>query len=260
MEYDPFEPYSSKAGVFESQDFTQATARLEHLKNLRGVGLFTGHPGYGKTAVARNWAATLNTGLFKVVYLPMSSITTIEFYRGLCRGLDLEPKFKKIDMFHDIQQRLISMCRDKKTVPCLILDEAQYLRADILNDLKMILNFEMDSKAYAILILMGLPVLGATLSRKVHEALAQRISINFSFQGLARSEAKEYLSSQLRACGVLQPVFEDTATEALFSASNGSIRRLNAIASKALFLAAQQKKQMIASELILAVCDDMDLA
>lgn len=114
MEFDPFEPHVGKAQHFVSQDFTQATARLEHLTQLRGIGLFTGHPGSGKTFVVRKWAAGLNKGLFKVIYQPMSSITTMEFYRGLCYGLGLEPKFKKIDMFNDIQQRLTSLYREKK--------------------------------------------------------------------------------------------------------------------------------------------------
>lgn len=260
MEYDPFEPHVDKAGFFSSQDFTQATARLEHLRQLRGIGLFTGHPGSGKTAVVRSWAAGLNPGLFKVIYLPMSSITTMEFYRSLCYGLGLEAKFKKIDMFHDIQQRLVSLCKDKKTVATIILDEAQYLRTDILNDLKLILNFEMDSKSYAILILMGLPMLGTVLTRKSHEALAQRIVMNYSFQGLARSEAESYLTSRLKACGVHQPIFLDTAIETIFAASNGSVRRMNAIASKSLLLAAQKDVKMISSDHILAVCDDMAFA
>ena len=259
MEYDPFEPHADKVDPFSSQDFTQATARLEHLRQLRGIGLFTGHPGSGKTSVVRKWATSLNPGLFKVVYLPMSSITTMEFYRGLCYGLGLETKFKKIDMFHDIQQRLVSLSKDKKTTPVLILDEAQYLRTEILNDLKLILNFDMDSKAYAILILMGLPVLGTVLTRKNHEALAQRIVMNYSFQGLARSEAEPYLTSRLKACGVHQPIFQDSAIEAIFAASNGSVRHLNAIASKALLLSAQKNERMVSADLILAVRDDMSL-
>lgn len=260
MEYDPFEPHVDKAGHFESQDFSQATARLEHLRQLRGIGLFTGHPGSGKTSVVRKWAFGLNPGLYKVVYLPMSSITTMEFYRSLCYGLGLEAKFKKIDMFNDIQQRLASLARDKKTVPVLILDEAQYLRNDILNDLKLILNFDMDSKSHAILILLGLPVLGTVLSRKSHEALAQRIVMNYSFQGLGRPEAEAYLESRLKACGVHQPIFHANAVEAIFATSGGSVRALNAIASKALLLAAQKQERLISSDLILAVRDDMALA
>lgn len=259
MEFDPFEPHVGKAQHFVSQDFTQATARLEHLTQLRGIGLFTGHPGSGKTFVVRKWAAGLNKGLFKVIYQPMSSITTMEFYRGLCYGLGLEPKFKKIDMFNDIQQRLTSLYREKKTTPVIILDEAQYLRTDILNDIKLILNFDMDSKSYAMLILMGLPVLGTVLARKSHEALAQRIVMNYCFQGLAHSEAESYLTSRLQFAGVHQPIFMDNAVEAIFAASNGSVRHLNTIASKALLLAAQKNEAMISADLIMTVCDDMAL-
>ena len=260
MEYDPFSQRAvDKTEPFASQDFTQATARLEHLKQLQGIGLFTGHPGSGKTLVVRKWATALNPGLFKVVYQPMNSVTTMEFYRGLCYGLGLEAKFKKIDMFNDLQQHLMLLAKDKRIVPVIILDEAQYLRTDILSDLKLILNFEMDSKAYVILILMGLPVLGTLLARKTHEALAQRIVMNYTFQGLSRSETAAYLENRLKACGVRQPIFHDNAIEAIVAAANGSVRLLNAIASKALLLAAHQKKQQISADLILNVRDDMAL-
>jgi type II secretory pathway predicted ATPase ExeA len=84
--------------------------------------------------------------------------------------------------------------------------------------------------------------------------------MNYSFQGLARSEAEPYLVSRLKAAGVLEPVFESGAVEAIFAASNGSVRHLNALASKALLLAAQKQTRRISSDLILAVRDDMALA
>ena len=56
-------------------------------------------------------------------------------------------------MFKQIQERIKQLVKDRKITPVIICDEAQYLRTDILNDLKMIFNFEMDSKDYAVLIL-----------------------------------------------------------------------------------------------------------
>lgn len=64
------------------------------------------------------------------------------------------------------------------------------MRTDILNDLKMIFNFEMDSKDYAVLILIGQPVLNDILSRAVHEALRQRIMVNYTFVGIEFEEVK----------------------------------------------------------------------
>lgn len=145
MEFDPFEPHQPKTPIFEHPDFIQVSRRLEQLQTMRGIGLLTGNPGCGKTTVIRNWAQNLNPALFRVMYCPMSSITTIEFYRSICIALGLEVRFKKIDMFRDIQNRIRSLAVEKKITPVFILDEAQYLRTDILSDIKLLLNFDMDS-------------------------------------------------------------------------------------------------------------------
>ena len=51
-------------------------------------------------------------------------------------------------MYHQIQERIQTLVKDRRITPIIICDEAQYLRTGILNDLKMLLNFEMDSKDY----------------------------------------------------------------------------------------------------------------
>ncbi len=57
--------------------------RLEYLRNVKGIGLFTGLPGTGKTACLRAFVSGLNPSLYKVTYLPMTAIPANEFYRGL---------------------------------------------------------------------------------------------------------------------------------------------------------------------------------
>ena len=57
-------------------------------------------------------------------------------------------------MFHQIQERIETLVKDRKIIPVVVCDEAQYYKTGVLNDLKMILNFEMDSKDLAVLILV----------------------------------------------------------------------------------------------------------
>ena len=127
MEFNPFDKGISEKNSFNSDDFKQATARLDHLKNVRGIGLFTGLSGTGKTFTLRCFAKALNPNLYKVAYIPLSTVTVMEFYRSLAFVLDLEPKSKKIDLFRSIQERIISLAKDKKIIPFIIIDECQYL-------------------------------------------------------------------------------------------------------------------------------------
>ena len=101
----------------------------------------------------------------------MSTITTFEFYRELCYELGIEPPHKKIDMFREIQNQILLLSKDKKINIIIVLDEAQYLKSTILNDLKLLLNFDLDSKNYVSLILVGQPTLNYILNRNTFDAL-----------------------------------------------------------------------------------------
>ena len=178
MEYNPFSK-SSGAFCFESQDYKEASSRLKFLTANKGIGLFTGLPGQGKTFVLRSFLSGLNPSLFKVFYTPLSTITAMEFYRSLSLGLDIIPAFRKVDMFRQIQARIVSLDKEKRITPLIVLDECQYLNTAILNDLKIIFNFDMDATNHAVVVLAGLPMLNNILVKQVHESIAQRIVINY---------------------------------------------------------------------------------
>ena len=86
-----------------TEDLRQVHARLSHLARTGGIGLITADPGAGKTFAVRTWADGLNPNTNRLVYLCLSTVTNMEFYRELCQGLGVEPCFKKSDMFRDVQ-------------------------------------------------------------------------------------------------------------------------------------------------------------
>jgi type II secretory pathway predicted ATPase ExeA len=181
LEFNPFTLHTDEKYSFETYDFKQAISRLNHLKDTRGIGLFTGNSGVGKTFALRYFVNSLNPNLFKVVYIALSTVTVLEFYKSLSAKLDLEVLVKKVDLFNSIQDRIYNLITKKKIVPIIIIDESQYLKTDVLNDIKILLNFKMDSQNCSIFILNGQPVLNNILSKSVHEALYQRIVINYQF-------------------------------------------------------------------------------
>jgi type II secretory pathway predicted ATPase ExeA len=259
MQFNPFSKSAIGEYRFESDDFKQATARLKHLCEIRGIGLFTGNPGTGKTFTLKKYADSLNPGLFKLFYAPLSSVTVLEFYRALAIGLGLSPPYKKIDLFNNIQERIKSLAKDKRITPVIICDEGQYLTAKILNDLKIILNFEMDSENLAVVILAGQPSLTTTLSMGAHEALAQRILINYTFTGLSKNEMAEYIVSKLNECGVTQTIFQDNAIEALWGCCSGAPRVINALAENCLRIGAQKTAKLIDPEIVMLANNELSL-
>jgi len=248
-----FNPFSSSATnnfCFESDDFKQATARLKHLYETKGMGLFVGKPGTGKTHTIKSSVESLNPGLFKVFYAPLSSVTVLEFYKAIAIGLGIDPPFKKIDLFNVIQERIISLAKDKRITPVIVCDEAQKLSAKILSDLKIIFNFDMDSVKYAVLILAGSTALASTLSMGSHEALAQRILINYTFTGLSKDEMTEYITSQLKNCGATQTIFQEKAFDSLWDCCSGSLRVVNSLVENCLRIGAQKGAKLIDSDIV----------
>jgi type II secretory pathway predicted ATPase ExeA len=251
MQFNPFSKTASEKHYFESDDFKQATARLKHLCDIKGIGLFTGIPGTGKTFTLKKHTDSLNPGLFKVFYAPLSSVTVLEFYRAIAIGLGIAPPYKKIDLFNAIQDRMRSLAKDKRITPVIIFDEGQYLSPKILNDLKIILNFDMDSDNPAVVILAGQPALATTLSMGAHEALAQRILINYSFTGLSKNEMTEYIVSKLKVCGVSQTIFAENAFEALWGCCAGAPRVINSLTENCLRIGAQKGAKLIDPEIVM---------
>ena len=121
------------------------TTRLEYLKEIRGIGVFTASPGMGKTFALRCFAKGLNLNLYQCAYLCLSTVSVQEFYRQLCEALGLESGFGKSRMFKSIQERLYYLYKEKRQPFICILDEAQYLNSNILRVLKMLMNQKYDS-------------------------------------------------------------------------------------------------------------------
>lgn len=181
----PFDKQALKENCFfESNDHRQMISRLNYLKDVRGIGVFTASPGMGKSYALRCFEHSLNKNLYHMKYICMSTVSVAEFYKQLCEQLGLETKGGKTIMFKSIQERLYYLYKDKRQPLILAIDEAQYLNNGILKDLKMLMNFSYDSLNCFSLILSGESYLNRTLEKPPHEALRQRITVHYTFQGL----------------------------------------------------------------------------
>lgn len=259
MTMNPFEKSIKEKDAYLSRDLKEMISRLEYLNDTRGIGLFTATPGSGKTFALRCFAQKVNPNLTKVIYLCFTTVSTTEFYRQFCISLGIEPSTRKSDMFKSIKDYMESMSNDKRVHYILVWDEAQYLNNDILKDLKLLMNFSMDSKDCFSLVLIGQPVLNNILDKQIHEALKQRIVINYNFEGLSEDEAIDYIHSRLSISGASPKIFDDNAALAAYRSCAGSIRRLNMILTKALIMGTQHEKSVIDTDIIMATANEISL-
>lgn len=139
------------------------------------------------------------------------------------------------------------------------VDEVNYIHSGILNDMKMLFNFEMNSKDRAILILTGLPILNNTLQKTTHEPLRQRITMNYHLDDLSEADCRLYIEKRLQAAKCNQIVFEDSAILAILNAANGTPRLINRICDKCLLVGHAQQVNIINSDIVIQAIDEAEL-
>ena len=244
---------------FQSRDFKEMTSRLNFLKDTRGIGLFTASPGMGKSFCLRCFAKSLNPSLYHMEYICLSTISVADFYKQICSILGISDKGGKSTMFKAIQEQVYYLYKEKRQPLLLAVDEAQYLSTGILNDLKMLMNYGFDSINCFTLILCGESHLNATLRGQVHEALRQRITIHYNYQGLSDTETVDYVIHKLNCAGSSRAIIDDAALNAVAGNTNGNPRLIDNIMSDALMIGAQQDKKCIDTDVILAAVSNQNL-
>jgi type II secretory pathway predicted ATPase ExeA len=253
----PFDLTPEPEDLFASATLTEAELRLKHLLELRAIGLMTGEAGSGKTTVCRKVAAALHPGLYRVFYVPLSTGNVMDMYKSIAWELGLPTERNRASAFRVIRAEITRLTLEAKQRPVLIVDEAHHLRNDVLEDLRLLTNYNMDSDNRLCLLLVGLSELRRRLSMAVHESLAQRIVVRYHLAGLTREELPEYLSHRLRLAGCELPLFEPPAIEALFQATQGTPRKINRLAHYALTSAAIDKAKVVTTEHVQAAREEI---
>lgn len=258
MEFNPFLK-NSKEILYEGSEFKEAKFRLDYLAKTKGFGLLTGAPGRGKTTLVRSWSSELNPSLYKVVYTSLSTVTVNDFYRNLAASLGAEASYRKTENFHIIQGEINRLALDKRKTPVIIIDEANYIKNAVLNDLKILFNFEMDSRDRAVILLVGLPQLNNTLQLSIHEPLRQRIIMNYNLDGYSKDEGRAYIEQKLKKAGCTDPVFDENAIEAILNASDGTARMISKLCNASLVIGHSRNAGTITSDIVMQAINDSTL-
>ena len=256
----PFDKQAiSEKDAFVSKDHKEAIDRLSYLKNIRGCGVITAAPGFGKTFALRCFAKGLDRNLHEVAYLCLSTVSITEFYRQFCTALGIDAPHGKPAMFKAIQDRLFHLFKEKKKPFLLILDEANELSSGILKDLKMLMNYNFDSLNCFTLVLSAEPHLNHILEKPIHVALRQRIVVHYNFTGLSDTETEQYLLHKLRVAGAPDSILGEGTLPALIGYARGCPRLLDNLMNQALMLGAQLQKPTLDSEVMMAAANSLAL-
>jgi len=245
----PFEKDINPDKLFASRAAGELEARLRYLLQLRGIGLITGEVGSGKTSICRKVATSLNTGLYKVFYVPLTTGNVTDIYKSIAWEMGLTTERSLAALYRSIRSEVNRLSLDAKIIPILIIDEAQYLRNEVLENLRLLTNYEMDSQNRLCMIFVGQAELRRRLSPVGSRTFGSTTCGSLSYLRIGQEgELPLYLKHRLELAGTQIDLFEEPALEALFQATNGLPRKVNLLAHLSLNLAALQQARMVAIE------------
>ena len=230
---------------------------LVALQNGEGFIKITGEVGTGKTLLCRKFLATLDDARWVSAYMPNPSLEPRTLLLALAEelGAPTEPGIEQHRLLRSITRALLDLARhDRRVVLCM--DESQAMPLETLETLRLLTNLETEKRKLMQVVLFGQPELDRKLASESIRQLRQRISFHYSLKGLDEDEVAAYFSHRLRVAGYTGPeLLRAAARRALYRASGGVPRLVNALAHKGLLLVygeggwAIEKRHVIAARL-----------
>ena len=208
------------------------------LQNGEGFIKITGEVGTGKTLLCRKFLATLDDARWVSAYMPNPSLEPRTLLLALAEelGAPVEPGIEQHRLLRSITRALLDLARHDRRV-ALCMDESQAMPLETLETLRLLTNLETEKRKLMQVVLFGQPELDRKLASESIRQLRQRISFHYSLKGLAEDEVAAYFSHRLRVAGYSGPeLLRPAARRALYRASGGVPRLVNALAHKALLL------------------------
>ncbi|ABO49077.1 AAA ATPase [Desulforamulus reducens MI-1] len=259
LKFNPFSKEVPADKLFISQDLLELESRLKYLQSTRGIGLVAGEPGAGKSTALRKFVNELNPALYKHCYFSLATVTVLEFYQGLALELGEQPKHKKVAIFRQIQGAINSMYYERRITPVIILDEIHLASNKLLEDLRLIFNFKMDSQNPFILVLAGQPLIRSKLSLNINNPLRQRLVVKHIMQGLKPEEIRDYCTSRLKQAGLIEEIFTDSAIDAIYATTKGLPRLINNLVTNCLLYAYYKKLRQIDEEVVYQAQNELNI-
>lgn len=252
----PFSLLPDPGFLYLSQKHRMALVLLEYgLSNQAGFSVVTGDIGTGKTTLIRH----LLNQMGRDVTVGLITNTHRSFgvlLQWVLMSLNLDHHGKdKVAMYETLVEFLIKeFSRRRRTM--LIVDEAQNMSPEALEELRMLSNINADKNQVLQVILVGQPGLRETLRRPDLEQFAQRIAVDYDLKPLNASETREYLRHRVAVAGGSPDLFSDGACEVIYRHSGGTPRLINLLADTALVYGYAEQTEQISRELAEEVAQD----
>jgi general secretion pathway protein A len=256
LKQEPFSIAPDPRYLFMSERHREALAHL--LYGVNGGGgfvLLSGEIGAGKTTVCRCFLEQIPRRC-NVAYIFNPKLTVEELLTSICQEFRIPyehegPGVPTVKDYVDALNRYLLTTHAVGQNNVLIIDEAQNLSADVLEQLRLLTNLETSERKLLQIILIGQPELRDMLARPELEQLAQRVIARFHLEALSQAETEQYIRHRLGVAGLRRAIpFERKALERIHKLSRGVPRRINLLCDRALLGAYAGSQQRVDLEIV----------
>jgi len=251
----PFSRSIPSQNLYKDNDSDELIERLKYTVKKQLFAVLLGDSGCGKTTTLRRFVnETQNDNCFSL-YLSDSKLTPRTFYKNLLEQLGFEAKYFRNDSKRQLHKEIEIMKGLNGVYPVAIVDEAHLLGKEMLEEIRFLLNFKMDSESPMALILSGQTELWDKLKLQSYAAIRQRIDISCVITRLDRAKTDEYISSHLTFAGCEREMFTEAAIDEVFKFSGGIPRLINKACTESLIYGAQNHKSILDDRMIKIVVE-----
>lgn len=255
----PFSTTPDPRFYYPSAKHREALACLLYtVEQRKGFALVSGEVGAGKSMLCRAALSRFGDQVDSAL-LVHTSLTAKQFFQAVCAEFGIPLKGKsKFELIRDIKDFLVE--RQNLNRSCvLIVDEAQNLTRDVLEEVRQLGNLETASEKLVQIILVGQPELRQVIAQPDLRQLNQRITVKFHLGALSTDDVSGYIDHRLKVAGANgAPVFDEEAKNAIFRASSGVPRLVNVLCDQALLEAFVNDRRHVGLETIRKVVGEMD--
>mgnify|MGYP001168781594 CR=1 FL=1 len=247
----PFENTPDPKFIYYSRQHEEALTRMLYaIREGKGAAMLTGEYGCGKTILSRIVINDLiKNDDFEVALVIHPRLTPVEFMEEIIYQLKNEHvKGSKPKLLHILQETIYEHYRqNKRTV--IIIDEAQLIDSEeAFEELRLLLNFQLNDRFLITLVLIGQPELLPKVS--AIPQLDQRIGVKYHLSALDEEETKNYIQYRMEVAGAARPIFTPEAIHAVYCASQGVPRRINNICDTCLLVGFGQEVKEVDKDLV----------
>ena len=257
----PFDLTPSPRFLVMTESHREALSNLDYaIRNRTGITLLIGEAGSGKTTMIRT-AIQRQPAQVHCVHVQNPTLSRGEFSQMLAArfGLSDAARTSKADMLLELEALLIRR-RDRGETSVLVVDEAQSLPLDLLEEVRLLANIETDEEKLLSVILAGQPELAGRLNEPALRQLKQRIALRCQLRALTPQETAGYVAGRIRvAGGVGAQVFTREAVALIHERARGIPRTVSVIAENALLGGFAANQRPVTSQMVREVCADFDI-